>query len=85
MIVMIIGLQTVRGLRASELDQVAGGGGVYLGDGNSFVRPSPPHTPLVPINPPTNPPAGGGSGGSGGGGLVGRQPPRIGGHGIYLY
>jgi len=83
-IVMNIGLQTARELRANELDLVSGGGGIYLGNGDGFFRgrlPSP-HTPPAPINPPT----GGGSGGSGnsGSGHGGFQPPP-GGGGFYLY
>jgi hypothetical protein len=84
-IVMSIGLRVARELRANELDQVSGGF-AYGGDGNGFVRLPPPHPPIIgPV--PVNPPAGGGSGGSGSGGngFVGKQPPRTGGHGIYLF
>jgi hypothetical protein len=47
MIVMKIELQTVRELRASELDHVSGGG-IYLGNGNGFIQPKPPHPAPAP-------------------------------------
>jgi hypothetical protein len=85
---MSIGLRMARELRANELDKVSGGF-VYLGNGDGFVRLPPPHTPPLPINPPTSGggsgSGGGSSGGSGSGSSAGHQPIRIGGHGIYLF
>jgi hypothetical protein len=48
---MKIALEKARELSSKELDQVAGGGSIYLGNGNSHIaRPTPP-LPHQPVHP----------------------------------